>query len=374
MTPVSIRVGTTARLKVNLAALVANYRTLARAAGTAECGGVVKADAYGLGLEPVAKALWDAGCRTFFVALLSEAIELRGYLGEAVIYVLNGLMPNSAVDYDSFGVRPILGSLEEIGEWSAYCRTTGKRLEAAIHIDTGINRLGLEYDESCSLLKSSDALADFNISFLMSHLACADEPSHPLNQEQVDKCHALRALMPGVPFSLANSAGILGSPSTHFDLVRPGISLYGGNAMAEPGRALEQVMTLEATVLRVRHVAEGQSIGYGSTFTCKRPTKIAVLGLGYADGYFRSLSGTSNDIHAYASIDGQKVPIVGRISMDMIGIDVTDVPEEKMGRGTFVELINNSLRLDDVAQAGGSFSYELLTRMGNRFTRVYSNE
>lgn len=365
--------GTSARLQVNLDALVANYHTLAEAAGTAVCGGVVKADAYGLGVEPVSKALWDTGCREFFVAVLSEAITLRKILPNAVIYVLGGLFVEAAHEYDRINARPILGSLEEIDEWSAYCKTKGVPLPAAVHIDTGINRLGLEYEEGLTLLRSTEPFRDFNLCLLMSHMACADDPQHPHNQAQIDKCHTLRALFPNVPFSLANSAAILGLAATHFDIVRPGIALYGGNALAEPGRALEQVITLEACVLRVRNVPAGQSIGYSATFTCTRASKIAILGLGYADGYFRALGGTDDKLNASVWIDGYKAPVIGRVSMDMIGVDVTDIPEGKIKRGTWVELIGKNILLDDVAHAANSFSYELLTRLGNRFTRVYSN-
>ncbi len=365
--------GTTARLSVNLSALKANYRILQNLSGSAQCAGVVKADAYGLGMEPVSRALWDAGCRTYFVALLGEAEALRRHVPNAEIYVLNGLMGGLPADYAQLNTRPVLTSIDEINEWSRYCRDKNTSLPAAIHVDTGINRLGLEFDQALPFFQSDETCQNFELSMVMSHLACADEPGHPLNDEQVRKFQALRELVdPNVTFSLANSAGILSVPTAHFDLVRPGIALYGSNPVAGSKIKLETVAKLEARILQVRNVAAGHSVGYGATYVCQRASKIAVLGLGYADGYLRKLSSINGSSKAHVCISGHFAPVIGRVSMDMIGVDVTDLPQNIVKRGMVAEVIGENISLDGVALAGETISYEILTRLGNRFDRDYT--
>ena len=361
-----------AQLSINLDALKKNYQTLRTLAGSAQCAGVVKADAYGLGVEPVSRALWDAGCRVYFVAILSEAEVLRKLLPDAEIYVLNGLIKGSAPEYARLNLTPVLASMEEIDEWSQFCRDKNSRLPAAVHVDTGINRLGMEYGDAVQCFQSGATFQDFNLSMVMSHLACADEPAHALNQQQVKKFKALRSLTPDVTFSLANSAGIISTPDAHFDLVRPGIALYGGNPVAGASTVIKPVATLKAAVLQVRNVAAGQSVGYGATFTCQRASKVAILGLGYADGFFRNLSGTNAKIRARVYIDGHFAPVIGRVSMDMIGVDVTGLPASCVARAQMVEIFGENISLDGVAQAGKTLSYEVLTRLGNRFDRVYT--
>ncbi len=363
--------GTTARLTVNLDALKANYRTLRAAAPNSICAGVVKADAYGLGVEAVSTALWTAGCRTYFVAVLSEAENLRKLLPAAEIYVLNGLIKGAAADYVYLNVRPVLASIEEIDEWSLFCRNKNIRAPAAVHVDTGINRLGLEYAQAMDLFQNTQAFQDFELCMVMSHLACADEPDHPLNEQQVKRFKALRQLVPEVTFSLANSAGILAVPTAHFDLTRPGIALYGSNPVGSSNTVIKPVVTLQATILQVREVPAGQSIGYGATFTCQQPSKIAILGLGYADGFLRCLSGSNTETRTHACIDGHLAPVVGRVSMDMIGVDVTALPDGAATRGGMAEVIGENISLDGLALASKTLSYELLTRLGNRFERVY---
>ena len=364
--------GKTARLSVNLGAIKANYNILRALAGSADCVGIVKANAYGMGMDAVSKALWSQGCRTYGVALLSEAAVLRQYLPDADIFVLNGLMKGAAGDYHHLQLRPALASIEEVEEWSLYCRTNEVRLPAAIHVDTGINRLGIEYEDAITFFQNDHACEDFELCMLMSHLACADEPTHPLNQKQIEKFTALRSCVPNVKFSLANSAGIISGPNAHFDVIRPGISLYGSNPIANSVVNLERVMTLEASVMQIRTAAMGQSVGYRETFVCQRPTKIAIIGLGYADGYPYSLSGTNSQTKAYVSISGHRAPIIGRVSMDMLGVDVTDLPEQMVSRAMMVEMIGENISLDGVAQASESNSYEVLARLGNRFERVYT--
>jgi len=364
---------TTARLSVNLSALKANYQSLQKISGSARCAGVVKADAYGLGMEPVSRALWDVGCRTYFVAMLGEAEALRNFLPEAEIYILNGLMKGAAANYARLNSRPVLASIEEIDEWSHYCRDNNTALPAAIHVDTGINRLGLEYDQALQCFQSDKTYQNFELTMVMSHLACADEPDHPLNGEQVRKFEALRELFePTITFSLANSAGILSVQDAHFDLVRPGIALYGSNPVAGSQIKLETVAGLEARILQVRSVPAGQSVGYGATYVCQKPSKIAILGLGYADGYLRKLSSNKASPTTYVSISGHLAPVIGRVSMDMIGVDVTDLPQNTVKRGMMAEVIGENISLDGVALAAETISYEVLTRLGNRFDREYT--
>jgi len=365
--------GTTARLQVNLTALVANYHILRQAATPAVCAAVVKADAYGLGVGPVASALWAAGCRVFYVALLSEAEVLRTLLPDAEIYVLSGLLPGAAADYHHLGVRPVLASRQEADEWSHYCRVKNIHLPAAIHVDTGINRLGMEYREAEQFFQTGRNFQGFDLCMIMSHLACGYDPGHSLNGEQVKMFAALRKYIPGVAFSLANSAGIISAPDTHFDMVRPGIALYGANPVAGNSTRLNCVITLEAAILQVRNVAQGQSVGYGATFVTQRASKIATLGLGYGDGYFRKLSASNSDTKAHVIIGGHLAPVIGRVSMDMIGVDVTDLPAGSVGRGMMAEVIGENILLDRVAHASETISYELLTRLGNRFDRIYTN-
>ena len=363
--------GAMAQLSVNLGALKENYRSLAALARSSQCAGVVKADAYGLGIEPVSRALWDAGCRIFFVAILSEAATLRSLLPDAEIYLLNGLIKGAASACAQQNLRPVLASLEEIDEWAQFCRNKDVRLPAAVHVDTGINRLGLEYGEAISFFQSAGAFQDFNLCMVMSHLACGDEPANALNQQQVGKFEALRNLAPDAIFSLANSAGTISAPDTHFDMVRPGIALYGSDPIAASNTIINPVVTLEAKILQVRNVAAGQSVGYGATFVCQRPSKVAILGLGYADGFFRNLGGSNAQIRAHVYINGHLAPVIGRVSMDMIGVDVTDLPANCVSRAGLVEIFGEKISLDGVAHASQTLSYEILTRLGNRFNRVY---
>ena len=359
------RVPSAAVLTIDLRAVAANWRNLAALASPAECAGVVKADAYGLGLEPVSRALRDAGCRTFFVALPDEGRRLRALLPQAAIYVLNGLPPGRAADFAAADLRPVLGSPPEIADWAAHCRQTGP-LPAAIHVDTGMNRLGLRPEEVPALLESG-LLGRFRPSLVMSHLACADEPGNALTLRQLELFRRVRALFPGVPASLANSAGTLSGPEFMFDLVRPGIALYGAEAIE--GRALRPVVTLEAPVAQVREAAPNESVGYGAAQTLRRPTRLAVLCIGYADGYLRAASASDSRRGAEAAVMGRRVPVVGRVSMDLTAVDVTDIPEAE--RGAMVELIGPTIPVDELARAAGTIGYEVLTRLGNRLIRHY---
>lgn len=358
-------------LTINLAALRSNWAELNRVSGTAECAGVIKANAYGLGLEQIASALTAEGCRTFFTATLAEAQRVRHVHPGAAIYVLDGLLPGAAAHYAGFDLRPCLSSLAEVQEWAAYCRAVGRRLPAAVHLDTGMNRLGLPHSELSQLVAMPELLADFDMSLLMSHLACADEPDNPVNRAQRAKFDALRAMLPKTRASLANSGGVFLGPDYHYDLVRPGIALYGGRALEGLPNPMHWVVALQARILQVRETPAGESVGYGASFKAPRPMRVATLACGYADGFLRALSVASGQSAPVGFIGEHPVPVVGRVSMDVITVDVTDVPQHEACRGAWVEILGARTTVDDLTDRAGTIGYELLTRLGTRVHRVY---
>ncbi|MCX5493179.1 alanine racemase [Kaistia dalseonensis] len=355
------------RLTVDLGALADNWRVLAQRAGGAETGAAVKGNAYGIGLEPAVVALAAAGCRTFFVALPAEGLRLRAALPEATIYVLNGLAEGSAHTLADKDLRPVLGSLAEIEEWAAY-RAGGGRGLAALHVDTGMNRLGLTLDQAGALAQLPESARSLGLSLVMSHLACADTPDHPLNARQLGHFGAVAALFPDVPASLAHSAGIHLGSDYHFNLVRPGIALYGGAFMRDEA-PLRTVITVETRIIQVRVVPEGETVGYGATQTTRRTSRIGILSTGYADGYLRAAS--SSDLRPGASVfvHGKSAPLFGRVSMDLMAIDLTDIPDA--ARGDFVELFGPNIAIDTVAASAGTIGYEFMTSLGDRYERHY---
>ncbi len=358
---------TGARLTIDLGALAANYTDLARRAAPAQCAAVVKANAYGTGLEQAAPALAGAGCKTFFVATPGEAVRLRRLLPSAMIYVLDGLLPGAAKDYAAHDLRPVLGNRQEIGEWSKFCAATGSPPKAALHIDTGMNRLGLEEGQVRELAARPGLLAPVRVSLVMSHLACADDPGDHKNADQLAAFNTLCALLPTAPASLANSAGIFLGNAYHFDLVRPGIALYGGEAVSGAPNPMRPVVSIEAQIAQIRDVKPGESIGYGAAYRCKAPSRIATLPVGYADGILRR----AGEAGAHVCISGHPAPFVGRVSMDLITIDVTGIPEALAHRGAWVELVGKHNSVDDLARHAGTIGYEILTSLGNRYARVY---
>lgn len=360
-------------LDINLDALKRNYRYLANRGKKADCAAVIKADAYGIGLEQAANALWQEGCRTFFVALPKEGARARKILPQATIYILNGLMSQQACGfYQQHELRPVLGSLDEVDLWQSHCATTQTDLPCAIHFDTGMNRLGLS-------LKSAHLLADrikanalsFTPSLIMSHLACADTPLHPLNTQQLDKFRTIRALFPDIPASFANSAGIFLGPDYHFDLLRPGIALYGAQPVNDHPNPMNVVATLQARILSLRNVTKGDSISYGAAAVTNRDSRIATICVGYADGYIRAGGSTMQKDGAKVWVAGREAPIIGRVTMDLIMIDVTDIPASDIAPGTLVEMFGPHIAIDDVAAAAGTIGYELLTSLGMRSERRY---
>jgi alanine racemase len=357
-------------LTVDLDAIVANWRKLEKTAVPAECAGVIKADAYGCGAEPVARALAAAGCKTFFVATLDEARVARAALPAAAIYVLNGFFQNCGDAYAKIDVRPVIGDLNELAEWDVFCRRSGWAGGAAIHIDTGMNRLGLTLTEAQGIVPRINA-GDHGITLVMSHLACAETLNHPLNGKQLAAFREIASLYSGVPASLSNSSGIyLGAPF-QFDLVRPGAALYGVNPTPEADNPMRPVVELKARVVQTRNVERGEGVGYGGTWTARRPTKLAIVSAGYADGYFRAASSNDGTRGAEVVVAGKRCPIAGRISMDLIAIDVTDLPNNAARRGHMVTLLGEGITADELAHHFGTIGYEVLTSLGRRYARVY---
>ncbi len=359
-------------LTINLAALRGNWSALNKACGRAECAGVIKANAYGLGLRQITEALVAGGCRTFFVATLGEARIVREAVPGAVIYVLDGLLPGASNYYAGFDLRPCLSSLAEVQEWSAYCDATGRRLRAAVHVDTGMHRLGLPPHEVTLLANTERGLFEhFEMSLLMSHLACADEPDNPMNPAQRHRFDEIRAVLPKAPASLANSGGTFLGPDYHYDLVRPGIALYGGRALEGRDNPMQWVVRFQARILQVHTLDAGEPVGYGATYRTERPSRIATVACGYADGFLRALSGPSGKPGPVGFIGDYPVPVIGRVSMDLITVDVTDVPENMALRGAWVEVLGARTTIDDLTDRAGTIGYELLTRLGQRVQRTY---
>ncbi len=364
-------------LTVELSGVVANWRSLRDRVPSAECSAVVKADAYGTGLERVGAALAGAGCHTFFVAVPSEGIRLRRARPEAAIYILNGLARGQGRHYLAHALRPVLGSREEIVDWQLLCREAGVTAEAAIHVDTGMNRLGLQMRDFASLMSErARAHLGFRPALLVSHFVMSDQPDHPLNARQLQNFREARALAPEIPGSLANSSGIfLGAPA-HHDVVRPGYALFGGNPTPGRENPMRQVVSLSVPIAQLGVVEAGETIGYDAQWTARRRLKVATLSAGYADGYPRGATATDAKREAgiqtgEASIAGRRCPFVGRVSMDLITVDVTELPDGAVRRGDPAILIGEGLTVDEVGKRAETIGYEILTRLGRRFERRY---
>jgi alanine racemase len=374
-------------LTVDLDAIIANWRKLEKTAVPAECAGVIKADAYGCGAGPVARALAGAGCKTFFVATLdeagvvrealsSEALSSEALSSEAAtlpppaIYVLDGFFQNSGEAYAKIDARPVIGELNELAEWDVFCRRSGWTGGAAVHIDTGMNRLGLTITEAQGIVPRINA-GDHGITLVMSHLACAENLNHPLNGKQLAAFREIASLYSGVPAALSNSSGIFLGAQFQFDMVRPGAALYGVNPTPEADNPMQPVAELKARIVQIRNVERGESVGYGGTWTARRPTRLAIVSAGYADGYFRAASANDGTRGAEVVVAGKRCPIAGRVSMDLIAVDITDLPNNAVRRGHMVTLIGEGITLDELAHHFGTIGYEVLTSLGRRYARVY---
>ena len=364
--PAARRAG--AVLSVDLDALAENFGILAgHAASGIGCAAVVKADAYGLGIDRVAPALFAAGCRRFFVAQLDEGIELRGLLPQAEIHVLGGLLPGLENDFLAHRLIPNLNSLGEIETWAGHTSRLGEALGADLHVDTGMRRLGLPPDELDRLAGEPDRLAGIELSLLISHLACAEERDHPLNARQLADFRRARDRLPPCPASFANSSGIFLGPDYHFDLLRPGVALYGANPTPGRENPMRPVVRLQARIWQIRDARPGETVGYGAAYEVSRPTRIATVALGYGDGYPRALGN-----RGHVLVDGHAVAVIGHISMDSTTVDVSGLPESRVRPGMMVDVIGPDNSIDAVAAAAGTVAYELLTHLGRRYHRAYS--
>lgn len=358
-------------LEIHLDRVARNYLFLKKklSPGT-DCSAVVKADAYGLGVREVAATLHQQGCRHYFVGNFDEGIAVRQVLGDAdsSIYVLNGPWGASLGDFVHHRLAPVLNSYEDVLFWKDYVASSGVSAPVLIHLDTGMSRLGLSAADVRTMKNDPEVWDTLNVRYIMSHLACADQPDHPKNQQQLEAFRALTESF-GRPFrfSLANSAGILLGKDYHYDLVRPGCSLYGINPLSfSDQNDFHGVVTLKARVLQVRDIVAGVNIGYGATYTTKSRAKIATISVGYADGYLRSLSD-----RGVVFIYGVACPVVGRVSMDLITVDITGVAHAVQA-GDWAEVMGTHQTVDDVARQAGTIGYEILTSLGARYKREYT--
>ncbi|MEI9431195.1 alanine racemase [Mesorhizobium sp. Cs1299R1N3] len=352
-------------LTIDLSAIRENHRRLKARLGGVRYAGVVKADGYGLGASQVASVLAEEGCDVFFVALLAEGIALRKAIGAGPeIYVLNGLPPGSEPEAVASDLCAVVNSGAQLKAWRAAAHRVGRKLPAAIQVDSGMSRLGMAPAEVEAVAGDATAFDGIDVRYVMSHLACADEPDHPANEQQRLAFERLRAMLPEAPASLANSSGIFLGPSYHYDLARPGAALYGINPTpAEPNPMLP-VVRLQAKVAQTRSVEQGTGIGYGHTYHAEGPLSLATISFGYADGWLRRSASA-------AWFEGARLPFLGRVSMDSIILDISALPPGKLREGDLVELLGPSQSVDDAAGHAGTIGYEILASLGTRFHRHY---
>lgn len=358
-------------LTIDVGAVVANWRLIRDRVGpTCEAAGVVKADAYGLGAERIAPALAAAGCRSFFVATIDEGIALRRVVADGAIHVLGGPLPGASADLAEHRLIPVLNSLEQIGQWAGYAAATGRRLQAVLHLDTGMSRLGLDGAAVERLAADASLLAGLDPVLVMSHMACADEADHPKNPDQLGRFAALGGRLGlAARRSLGASSTIFLGADYHFDLVRPGAALYGLNPVPGRPNPMAGAVRLQARILQVRDVDTPMTVGYGASHRVSRKGRVAIAAIGYADGIFRSLGN-----RGFGVIEGERVPVVGRISMDLTTFDVSALAPEQARPGALIELIGEHQPADALAADAGTIGYEILTALGHRFLRNYVGE
>jgi alanine racemase len=360
-----------ATLTIDLAALVSNWRALGARAG-AEASAVVKADAYGIGIEPAVTALAAAGCTSFFVAHLSEGMRVRAVAPDATVYVLNGLLPGTCGSYAQHGLSPVLGSHEELLEWAAFRQTGATVRQAALHVDTAMNRLGLWKGEGLTLARErSGVISAADIGLVMSHFASSEDEADPANARQIEAFAEVAAALPGIPASLKNSSGHFLKDCPSYQLTRPGYALYGGNPTPGLPNPMQPVVGLSAPILQLREVQSGTQVGYNGRWTAKGRRKLATICLGYADGYPRNASWTDTSTGGSALVGGTLCPFVGTVSMDLIIVDVSDAPAAASQRGELATLIGGPLDIETVGAGAKTIGYEILTGLGRRYARRY---
>ncbi|MGY5802671.1 alanine racemase [Rhizobium sp. LEGMi12c] len=367
------------RLTVDLGALVENWRDLARRSGKARTSAVVKADAYGLGIEDIGETLYAAGARDFFVATADEGATLRLYAPEARIFVLSGIWPGLERRFFENDLVPVIASEEQLTFWMSVLSEYGD-YPCALQVDTGFNRLGLPMDDAIALADDVSRPASFAPVLVMSHLACGDDPSNAMNKQQLEAFRKVSNAFEGIEASLANSAGIFLGSDYHFDLTRPGIATYGGEAVPGMANQMRPVATAEARIIQTRSVKSGETVGYGRALQLTRDSRLAIVSAGYADGYMRSQSSGGVPLRqtgiagGHGFVAGHKVPVAGRITMDLTIFDVTDLPDNLVRAGDYIELFGNNISVDEAARSAGTIGYEMLTSMGLRHERRYISE
>jgi alanine racemase len=356
-----------ATLEISLSAITDNFQRLASRLSSGSCAGVVKADAYGMGADKVARALFQTGCRQFFVATLEEGIALRkGGFSKGAIYIINSFAKGEEKIFAQFNLLPVLNTLKQLEYWGKVKSATHTSI---LHIDTGMRRLGLTQKDVLKLAPKPDLIEKAGVTHYMTHLACADIPSRSMNQEQLAEVKSFLTILPKRKMSFANSSGIYLGKDYHYDLSRPGCALYGINPTPHTKNPMRGVARLSAPILQIRELEKRQSVGYGATHIGKKGDLIATVALGYADGWLRCLS---NKAHAY--IGKEKCPIIGRVSMDSVMVDITHIPPAKITATTRAEFIGKHQSVDAVADAAGTIGYEIFTRLGARVKRVYTDD
>jgi len=358
-------------LTIDLHALKRNWRFIASKVGPAAAGAVVKANAYGLGIETVVPALLSVGCRHFFVAHLSEAERVRAISDTAEIFVLNGFLPQTGPIYRALNLIPVLGSLPEIEGWRDFVALHPDAPQAALHIDTGLNRLGLSPSEALSLSEAHhQGTLGFLTRLVMSHFVESEIEGSATTKRQCDTFSDLHALFHDIPASLCNSSGIFHCPDAYYDLVRPGYALYGGHPLgSNRDNPMEPVIRLEAPIIQTRMIDVGEKVGYGGLWTATRKTRLATLSLGYADGLPRGAESSQTKKGGDVLISGTKCAMLGRVSMDLLIVDATDAPIDALALGSYATIIGDELTLDTVGDSAGTIGYEILVSLGNRYHR-----
>jgi alanine racemase len=362
------------RLAIDLGALAENWLRLAKRAAPGACAAVVKANAYGIGVSQAVPALWRAGARVFFVAHASEGVAVRGALpGEAKIYVLNGLEPDAAPgDYAEAGLAPVIGSEEELHRWSNFATRSGRAAPCALHLDTGMSRLGFGSLAALQAAMAKDGKA-CGADLLMSHFVSAEIADDSVNAAQIERFAAARAAFPELPASLANSSGLFLPERPIYDLARPGYALYGGNPTPGRPNPMRPVVRLAVAIQQIRRIGAGETAGYNAQWTAKRPSRLATLLVGYADGLPIGAGATDGRPGAEVAVAGRRCPLAGRVSMDLSIVDVTDLPEDAVRVGDRVELFGGMIELDDFAARSGTIGYRVLTALGSRYRRDYTS-
>ena len=366
----ALQSGLGGQLTIDLGALARNWRALDKVSAGALTAAVVKADAYGTGIEMACKTLWAAGARFFFTATPDEAMTVRATLPRAHIFVLGGLYPGAANLYIRQNLMPVIGSMAMLEEWLAKCVERNEAYAAAFHFDTGMNRLGFRLSEAEAVRAKIEPLG-YSPQMIMSHLACGDIPNHEKNRTQLALFTSLLAQFPGVPASLANSAGLMSGRDYHFQMVRPGIALYGGRAVTGRKNPMAAVARLHVPILQIKEARTGETVGYGATYSLSRDSRLAIIAHGYADGFFRSLSSSNMRPGGKVGVRGVLCPVVGRVSMDTTIIDITELGSDIPLPGEGVEILGDLIGVDDQADAAGTVGYEILTSLKGRYSRTY---